>query len=96
MTDSQAPKTYTAAHNRVLTEDGGRIVTSAIAALTRAEAIHQGNVCMAEAHAAHAEAMGLKKVVSRLNVTGNRLELATFWTTRATAFYALAAVLPAD
>ena len=93
MTDANTPKPYTAAHGRVVTGDDGRIDTSAIAALTRAEAIHQGNVCLAEAHAAHAEAMGLK-VVSRLTVTTNRLELATFWTTRATAFYALAAVLP--
>jgi hypothetical protein len=62
-------------------------------ALSRAEAIEQGHMCLAQAADAWADAKAYK-IISRLEAYNNHLTRATFHASRAHAFYALAAVLP--
>ncbi len=62
---------------------------------TRASALQSAFECMARARNEY-EASDEKSAYSRLGTTGNRLERATYWNTRAQAFYALAALLPAE
>jgi hypothetical protein len=62
-------------------------------ALTRAEAIQQGHICMSQAKSAFADSEAYK-LVSRLEAYNNHLTRANFHAARAHAFYALAALLP--
>ena len=74
-------------------QDVPSVDTRAMQGLNKAQAIELGHRCMVMSN----EAVGLAedwRFVAALQTTGNRMERAVYWATRAQAFYALAAVLP--